>query len=223
MVGAGTDVLYAVFFHLFFETGLAAPVGVLATVVGEHLSGNAILGNTAAVGLQHVFGRLAAVQPQGNDIPAVIVHEADQVGVAAGQAEGHDVALPQLVGTGAFEKPGLGWILRRLALGLVYQSLLGQRFVYSRWTCGNQEKSLEDIGNPSRAVFRVCRFHRHHSLPDFGGHPGISSGARLGLQPLHPATSVSTGPAADRMLADTELFGQQGRTVPFFHEQPYDL
>jgi hypothetical protein len=223
VVGTGTDVLDAVFFHLPFEMRLSAPVRVLSAVVGEHLSGNAVLGNTPAVGLQHVLGRLAAVQSQGNDIPAVVVHEADQVGVAAGQAEGHDVALPQLVWTRAFEEPGLGGILLRFALGLVDQPLLRQRFVYGRGAGSNQEKSFEHIGNPSRAIFRIRCFHRYHSLPDFGRHPGISSRARLGFQPLQPTPSVSVHPAANRMRADTELFGKQRRAVLFFQEQPYDL
>jgi hypothetical protein len=130
MVGTGTDMLDAVLFHLFFETGLAAPVGVLTSIVGEHLFGNTILGNATAVALQHVGGRLAAIQPHSGDIPAVVVHEADQVGVATGQPEGHDVALPQLVGTRSFEEPWLGRILLRLALGFVDQPLLRERFVY---------------------------------------------------------------------------------------------
>ena len=131
VVGTGTDMFDAVLFHLPFETGLAPPVRVLAAVVGEHLPGNTILGNTAPVGLQYVGGCLAAVQSQGDDVPAVVVHEADQVGVATRQPEGHDVALPQLVGAGSFEEPGLGWIFYRLALGFVYQPLLRQRFMYS--------------------------------------------------------------------------------------------
>jgi hypothetical protein len=61
VVGAGADVTHAVFFHLSFKTGLAPPVRVLSAVVGEHLFGNAILGDTTAVGLQHVGCRLAAV------------------------------------------------------------------------------------------------------------------------------------------------------------------
>jgi hypothetical protein len=125
MVGTGTDVLDAVFFHLPFEAGLAAPVRILATVIGEHLFGNPVLGHAPAVGLQHVLGGLAAVQPQGDDVTAVVVHEADQVGVTTRQAEGHDVALPHLVGAGAFEKPGLGRVPYRFAFRLVHQPLFG--------------------------------------------------------------------------------------------------
>ena len=94
MVGTGTNVLDAILFHLLFETGLAAPVRVLPAVVGEHLFGNAILGDASPVGLQYVGGGLAAVQLQGGDVSTVIVHEADQVGVAPRQPERHDVTLP---------------------------------------------------------------------------------------------------------------------------------
>jgi peptidoglycan/xylan/chitin deacetylase (PgdA/CDA1 family) len=83
VVGTGADVLDAVLFHLPFETGLTPPVRILATVVGKHLFGDAVFSHPPAVGLQDVFGRLAAVQSQGGDVAAVVVHEANQVGVAS--------------------------------------------------------------------------------------------------------------------------------------------
>ena len=61
MVGTGADVTHAVLFHLPLETRLAAPVGVLAAIVGEHLPGNAVFGNPPAVGLQHLGRGLAAI------------------------------------------------------------------------------------------------------------------------------------------------------------------
>jgi hypothetical protein len=125
MVRAGSDVLDTVFLHLPFEAGLTPPVGILAPVVREHLFGNAVLGNPPAVALQHVLRGLAAVQSQGGNVAAVVVHEADQVGVATGQAEGHDIALPHLIGTGAFEKPGFGRIPDRFAFRLFHQPLFG--------------------------------------------------------------------------------------------------
>jgi hypothetical protein len=129
MVGARSNVLHAVLFHLSFEAGLPSPIGVLAAIVGEHLPGNAVFGNTATVCLQHVFGGLTAIQPQAGNVAAVVIHEADQVSVAPCQPERHDVALPQLVGTRSFEKPRFGRILHRLAFRLVYQSLGGQGFM----------------------------------------------------------------------------------------------
>jgi hypothetical protein len=94
MVRAGADVLDPVLSHLPLEPGLASPVRVLPAVVGEHLLGHAVFGNPAPVGLQYVCGRLAAVQTQGRDVPAVVVHEADQISVATRQTKGHNIALP---------------------------------------------------------------------------------------------------------------------------------
>jgi hypothetical protein len=48
-----------------------------------------------------------------------------QVGVATRQTERHDIALPHLVGTGAFEKPRLGRVPDRFAFRLVHQPLFG--------------------------------------------------------------------------------------------------
>jgi hypothetical protein len=123
MVGAGTDVLDAVLFHLPFEAGLSPPVGVLSAVVGKHLFGNAVLGNATTIGLQHMGRRLAAVQSQGGDVTAVIIHEADQIGVAPCQPEGHDIALPHLIRAGAFEKARLGRVPDRFAFRLVHHPL----------------------------------------------------------------------------------------------------
>jgi len=98
MMGAGADVLDAVLFHLFLEAGLAAPVRILPAIVGEHLFGNAIFGDTAAVGLQDMGCGLTAIKPQAGDIPGVVVNITDQIGVLTTQPESHYVALPQLVG-----------------------------------------------------------------------------------------------------------------------------
>jgi hypothetical protein len=120
MVGTRSDVLDTVFFHLPFKPGLSSPVGVLSAVVGEHLFGYAVFTNPPPVGLQNVFGRLTAIQPQGGDVSAIVVHKTDQVRVSTRQPKGHDVALPQLVGTRPLKKPRLGGILRSFALGLSY-------------------------------------------------------------------------------------------------------
>ena len=223
VVGAGADVTHAIFLHLPLKTGLAPPVRVLSAVVGEHLFGNAILGDTAAVGLQHVGRRLAAVQTQAGDVAAVIVHEANKIGVATRQTEGHDVALPQLVGTGAFEEPGLGRIFDRFAPGLVYQPLLGQGAMNRRGTGPDQEKSLEDIGYPTRTVFRVIRFDNDHPLVNFRRDVGFTNTVRLRLQAFNALLPIQPNPALDGRAADAELLGKQHRAVAFFQKQPYDL
>jgi hypothetical protein len=61
VVGTGADMPDTVFFQLLLKAGLAPPVGVLPAVVRQHLLGNPVVGNRAAVGLKNVFSRLAAV------------------------------------------------------------------------------------------------------------------------------------------------------------------
>jgi len=83
MMRPATDVLDPILLHLTLEAGLAPPIGVLPAVVGEHLPRHTVVGYPATVGLQDMFGRLTAVQPQGGDVTAVIIHKADQIRVAA--------------------------------------------------------------------------------------------------------------------------------------------
>jgi len=221
MMRPGADVLDPVFFHLPLKPGLIPPVRILPAVVGEHLPGHAVFGNCAPVGFQNVFGRLAAVQTKGRDVPAVVVHEADQVGVAACQPEGHDVALPQLVRSGALEKPRLGSVFRRFALGLSYHTLCGQGLVDGRRTGADQKKPLEHVGDPARPVVRMILLDLHHPLPDFGRYPGPAGRGSLRLQPLGPVSSVGSDPAPDRMTADTELLSKQARAAALLEEKPY--
>jgi hypothetical protein len=91
---AGTDVFDAFFLQFLLEAGLPPPVGVLPPVVGQDLLGNSVLGHPATISLQYVLGGLASVQPQGGDVAAVIVDEADQVGIVASQPDRQNVALP---------------------------------------------------------------------------------------------------------------------------------
>jgi hypothetical protein len=225
MVRSGADVLDPVLSHLPLEPGLASPVRVLPAVVGEHLLGNAVLGNPAAVGLQHVFGRLAAIQPQGDDVPAVVVHEADQISVAARQAEGHDVALPQLIGTGSFEKPWLGRIFPRLAFGLFHQPLGGQSLVDGGLAGGDQKKTLEHIGDPARTVLRMSLLELHNPLTHLLRHTRASADPPLRFKTLDSAKPVGPHPALNRMPTDSKLLAKQDLAVTLLqvksnHSQP---
>jgi hypothetical protein len=73
VVGARSDVLDPVFFHFPLEAGLSAPVGVLPAVVGEHLTRHTVLGSSPPIGLQYMFGGLAAVKTKAGDVTRVVV------------------------------------------------------------------------------------------------------------------------------------------------------
>jgi len=216
VVRPGADVFDTVFLQLLLEAGLPPPVGVLPPVVGQHLLGDPVLANPAAVGLQHVLGGLAAVQPQGCHVAAVIVDEADQVGVVAPQPYGKYVRLPELVRTGPLKKTRLGRILLGFDRGLLHQPPLGKRLVNRRGTCAHQKKALQNIGDPPGAVLRMLPFNCHRLLPNLVGNAPPAADGTLGLQPRSSMKPKGFHPTLNRMGADPKLLNQQLGTVPLF-------
>ena len=127
MMGPALDVMNPILAQFRFKARGPAPAGVLASLIGEHLFGHAILGHRRAVHLQDVLGRLAAKDVHSYQVAGEIIHETDQVSVLAAQAEGEDVGLPHLVGRGALKKARLGGIAARLGFSFLQQLLLVQR------------------------------------------------------------------------------------------------
>jgi hypothetical protein len=114
VMGPGFEVVSTVLFHLGLETSSAAPVHIFAAVVGEHLFGRLIFGGCHPEDLQDVLGGVAAKEISPNDEPGVVIHEADDVGIASAEAEGEDIGLPHLVGSGSLEEPRPDQIASRL-------------------------------------------------------------------------------------------------------------
>jgi hypothetical protein len=218
----GADVPHPVLFQLLLEARLAPPVRVLPAVVGQNLFGDPVLGDPATIGLQDVLGRLAAVQSKCCDVAAVVVDEADQVGVVTPQSDSQDVALPELVGAGALEEARLGWVLLRLDGALLHQAPRRECFVNRRRAGAHQKKTLENIGDPPRSVLRVLGLHRHRLSPDLLRHSADPAGRHPGCQPRLPVKPVGPYPALDRVRADPKLLHQQPGAVAFFQKQLYD-
>jgi hypothetical protein len=210
----GADVFDTVFLQLLLKPSLPPPVGVLPAVVGQHLLGNPVLGHRPPVGLQHVLSGLAAVQPQGRHVAAVIVDETDQVGVVASQPNGQDVALPELVRPGSLEKPRLGRILLRLDRGLLHQPPLGKGLMDGRGTGAHQKKALQHIGDPPRALLGMLPLNCDRLLPDLLGDTALTADRTLGLQPRGAMKPKGFHPALNRMGADPKLLNQQLGAVP---------
>jgi hypothetical protein len=216
VVGPRADVFNPVFLQLLLETGLAPPVGVLPAIVGQHFLGNSVLGYPAPVGLQHVLGRLAAVQPQGRHIAAVVVDEADQVGVVASQPDGQNIALPELVRPGALKKPRLRRVLLGLDRGLLHQPLRGKGLVNRDGAGTHEEKALQDIGDPPRTVLGMLPLHCHRLLPNLLGNAAPAADRTFGIQSFGSMKPKGFHPALNRMGADPKLLNQQLGTVPLF-------
>ena len=94
----------AILLEFSLEPADAAPGGVLAAVVGEHLLGWLELTDGDAVHFDHCRRRGTAEQIGADDEPRVIIHEGDEVGVTATEPEGEDVGLPHLIGRGPLEE-----------------------------------------------------------------------------------------------------------------------
>jgi hypothetical protein len=124
MMRPALDVVDPILAQLCLEAGRAAPTAVLAALIREHFFGYAVLRDRRAVHLQHVLRRLAAKHVQPHHVAGVIIEKADEVGVLASQAEGKDIGLPHLVGSGPFEEARFGWITLGLAFRFLEQLLL---------------------------------------------------------------------------------------------------
>ena len=86
MLRAGFEMRHAILLEFGLEAADAAPGGVLATIVGEHLLGRLELADGDPVHLDHRRGRGTAEQVRADDEPRVIIHERDEVGIAPAQA-----------------------------------------------------------------------------------------------------------------------------------------
>jgi len=124
MMRPALEVADPVLAQLRLEASGAAPTGVLAALIGEHLFGHAVLRYGPAVHLQHVLRRLAAKYLQPHHVAGVIIQKADEVGVLASQPEGEDIGLPHLVGRRALEEARLRGITSGLGARLLEQLLL---------------------------------------------------------------------------------------------------
>ena len=175
-----------VFLQLLLEAGLPPPVGVLPAIVRQHLLGDPVVGHRPAVGLKHMLGGLASIQPQGGHVAAVVVDEADQVGVVAPQPDGQDIGLPELVRPGPLKKPRLRGVLLGLDRGLLHQPLCGKGLVNRGGAGAHKEKALQDIADPPGAVLGMRRLHCHRLLPDFLGNATFPGDGPLGLKPRGP-------------------------------------
>jgi hypothetical protein len=108
MLRAGFEVRHAILFEFGLETADAAPGGVLATIVGEHLLGRLELADRHPIDFDHRGGRGTAEQIRADDEPRVIIHEGDEIGVTSPEPEGEDVGLPHLIRRGPLEETRAG-------------------------------------------------------------------------------------------------------------------
>ena len=200
----GFEVMGAVLLHLGLEAGGAAPVDELPAIVGEHLFGRLIFAGGDPKHFQDILGGVAAEQVRANDEAGVVVHEADEVGVAAAQSEGEDVRLPHLIGGGALEEPRPDQVAPWLGRGL--DETLPLEGLADCLRTGRQEKhSPEQLGDPFDAAGRFLFFEFEDLLPDGLRQLGPGPSDALALQSLLALESIAGHPLIDGGTAHAHL------------------
>ena len=202
----------------------APPTGVLPPVVGEHLLGRTVLPGRLPVDLQHVLGRLAAVEPQRGDVPRVVVDEPDDVGIAPQNRADRDVALPHPVGRRALEPP-----LNRLGL----PARLRRRRKHDRgplqfppYAPGarlEQETTPQQVRDPPHAPRGLFALERNDLLAHLDGQLRPSRASLPVHQPRRPPLPVLLDPAVQRLRIHPRLPRHQRHREPILHVQPHRL
>ncbi len=168
VVGLGTDVGDAVLGQLHLEAGLAAPGGVLAAVVGEHLLGDPEFRNRPPIDLDDRLGGLAAEQFKADDETRIIVHEGDQIRIGPAEPEAEDVTLPHLVRRCPLEKTGFA----RIAFGppdhRLHQLFLVQGLPHGLRADLHQEPAVHHLGDAPHTPTSVGLFELDDFFPDGG-------------------------------------------------------
>ena len=165
----------------------AAPRGVLAALIGQHLTWLAVVGDAALERVDHQARLLVVCHRPRHQVARVVVHEAGEVhALMASDLEREDVALPELIGLGAFEAA------RRLLSSF---DLVGRTqhpgFVQdaSDRRLGDAEAfdAREHVTDPPRAPLGVLGARRQYRVGRCGRLRACRRPARPQPQCVHPA------------------------------------
>ena len=219
MLGRAADMVDVILPQFLLEGRLPAPVGVLPTVVGQHLLGLAVLAHRTPVDLQHILRRVAAVDTQTHDVPGVVIQEGDDVRHFPEDVVVRDVALPHLVRRGTLEPAR-----RRLSPVTGFGGWLHQPGV---------EKLLPDLPRTGTQAEPLSQHLRDppHTLPGLGGlqrHDRLPHGFRQLtrhrsppriLQPGRAMLPVQPDPLPHHGGRDPDLPGHRLLRNPFLQVQ----
>ena len=226
VVGTAPDVVHPVLLQFVLEPRLAAPVGVLPTVVRQHFLGHPVGPCRPPIHLQHVLCRHRPIESQPRDVPGMVIDEPDQVGELPRQPKREDVALPHLVRRGALEETRLRGIALRLGLHRRHQLLRVQRPPHRLRTRRHKEQppeQLRDALHPEAGVRFLDRHNlrlhrRQRPVHTTARHPVIHR-----MQPRFAAFPVQPDPVEHRPFGDANLPRHQFRGNPFLEIEPHGL
>jgi hypothetical protein len=209
MLRARLEVGDAILFEFRLKAADAAPGGVLAAVVGEHLLGRLELADRHPIDFDHCGRRGTAEQVGADDEPRVIVQEGDEIGVAAAEPEGEDVGLPHLIGCGPLKEP------RASNVPLFGRSAFGhqvggvQVLAHGLGTGRQEEPAAQQLGDAFDAKGWMLGLELLDLLADGRGQLGPSSRRWGGLQAGFAGQAVLLHPMLETALAHLEFGGHQ--------------
>jgi hypothetical protein len=198
MLRAALDVTDAVLAKCALEVGLAAPRGVLATLVGQDLARLTPRGDASRERLHDELGALMMGERIRDDEPRVIVHERREVEtLLTTEQEREDVRLPELIGLCALEA---AW--RMLACGRGMMRL--------DETCVVEDATDLSLGDTERVEAR------EHVANAAGAHLGMllaerNDGVAIRARPWCPLLLAPLADGAKRVrpadAVETDPFG----------------
>lgn len=209
MLRARFEMRHAILLELGLEPADAAPGGVLAAVVREHLLGRLELADGDAIDLNHRCGGGTAEQVRADDEPRVIIQEGDEIGVAPTQPEGEDIRLPHLIGRGALEEARAGEVALFGRSAFRHQRR-GVQVAAHRLRAGREEEPApEQLADAFDAEGRMLGLELLDLLADGRGQLGRARGRDHRLQPGFTGQAVLQDPAMDTALADVQFGGHE--------------
>jgi hypothetical protein len=209
MMGPTLEVGDAVLFELGFKAAGAAPGGVLAAVVGEHLLGRRELADGDPIDFDDGRRRGAAEQIGAHDEARVIIQEGDQIRIATAQPEGEDVRLPHLVGRGPLEEAGAGEVAFPGRWRRRHQACLMQAGSDGLGTAGQPEPAAQQLRNAFDPKGRILGFEFQDLLGHCRRQLGGSGQPLPRLQAGFPGQPVLVQPEAKDALAHAQLLTHQ--------------
>ena len=220
MARRGHDLADAALLELLLKGALAPPGDVLSAVVGEDFLGGSIGRDSRAEHLQHQRRRLAGVQAEADEKPAVIIEEGDQVDppVLPLEHEREQVGLPELVGPGPLEEADLVGMGSRRSFVQLVAGLM--EHAGDRWRTGRQRRSAhQHLADPFAPPVGMRLLEQEDgAFGEVGQAASFAGATRLFQQAGRSLLGEPLFPGIERMLGDAdqggEILGGQAAALP---------
>ena len=195
--------------HFLLELCLAAPAGILPTVVGQHLSRGTIFADRPAVDFQHALRCVAAIDSQTHDVPGVVIQKGDDIRHFPEDVVVRDVALPHLVRRGTLE-PAWWWLPPVTGLGRRFHQSGVEQFLPDLPRTGPHPEPLpQQLCDPADALLGLGGLQRQNRLPHrFRQRLRMRATGRI-LQPRLTVLPVLSNPLRHHRSGNPDLPGHR--------------